>query len=352
MEANPVKFFMRTLQPAVEAARGRLAAFVDADPAGLVFVPNATAGINAVLRSLEPELGPGDGILITDHTYSACRNVTEVAAQRTGATLAEVAVPFPTDPSEYAKAVLGRVDDSTRLVMIDAVTSPTAMVTPFEEIVSALEPTVPVLVDAAHAPGMVPLDLESLEASFVVGNCHKWMCAPKGAGFLYARADRRDLLVPATVSHGWNTESPHRASRYHNLFDWTGTDDPSARLSVPAAVDTLGEMHVDGWPGVMKSNHELVMRGRQIICQALGADEPVPADAVGSMATVPLPGVRDAGGNGGLDPLTERLRDEWKIEVPVFSWRDWPQRLLRISAQLYNTEEDYQKLAEALQAGL
>lgn len=348
MERNPVKFFMQTLQPAIDSARHRLASFVGADPAGLVFVPNATAGINAVLRSLEPRLGAGDEILVTDHTYNACRNVTEVAALRSGATLVEIKVPFPTNPKEYAQAMLRRVDDSTRLVMIDAVTSPTALVTPFADIVSALEPAVPVLVDAAHAPGMIPLDLESLGASYVVGNCHKWMCAPKGAGFLYARSDLRETTLPATVSHGWNTDSPHGASRYHNLFDWTGTDDPSARLSVPAAIDTVAEMHMDGWAGVMRANHDLVLLGQDMICSTLGIDEPVPGDAIGSMATIPLPGPRAAGTSGDLDPMTARLRDEWNIEVPVFSWRDWPQRLLRISAQLYNTEEDYARLAEAL----
>jgi isopenicillin-N epimerase len=352
MEANPVRFFMETLPPAVDRARKRLASFVGADPAGLVYVPNATAGINAVLRSLEPRLGPGDEVLISDHTYNACRNVAEVATQRSGARLVEVAVPFPTSPDEYAQAMLRRVDETTRLVMIDAVTSPTALVTPFPAIVSALEPAVPVLVDGAHAPGMLPLYLETLGASYVVGNCHKWMCAPKGAGFLYARSDVRPELVPATVSHGWNTESPHGASRYHNLFDWTGTDDPSARLSVPAAIDTVAEMHPEGWPGVMKANHDLIVRGRAIISRALGLDQPIPDDAVGSMAAIPLPGPRGVGISGDLDPLTERLRDEWNIEVPVFSWQDWPQRVLRISAQRYNTEQDYEKLAAALRLEL
>lgn len=352
MERNPVLFFMKTLQPALDRARDGLAGFVGADPAGLVFVPNATAGVNSVLRTMEPQLGPGDEILISDHAYNACRNVVDVAALRTGAKLVEVPVPFPLSSGDVlAPVLLDRVTPATRLVMVDAVTSPTGIVVPVDRIVGELEPEVPVLVDAAHAPGMIPLDLESLGASFVVGNCHKWMCAPKGAGFLYVREDRQATAIPAIVSHGWNTESPHGGSRFHNLFDWTGTDDPSAQLSVRAAIDTIGSLHDDGWPGVMAANHELVLRGREIICSALGIDDPVTAESVGSMATIPLPGSRE-GVAGDLDPLTQRLRDDWSIEVPVFAWRDWPQRLLRISAQLYNTQADYERLAQALASAL
>jgi isopenicillin-N epimerase len=353
MERNPVRFMMRHLQPALERSRRQLADFVGADSESLVFVPNATVGINTVLRSMEPQLGPGDEILVTDHTYNACRNVAEVAAVRSGATLVEVPAPFPLrSAEEVVTAVLDRISPSTRLVMVDAVTSPTAIVIPLSKLINELEPAVPVLVDASHAPGMIELDLRTLGASFVVGNCHKWMCAPRGAGFLYVAELHRDAIIPATVSHGWNTESPTGGSRFHNLFDWTGTDDPSARLSVPAAIAAVGGMHDDGWRGVMADNRDKVPEGRQIICSVLDLPLPVPAEAIGSMATIELPGARSVGATGDLDPLTDTLRDKWSIEVPVFVWRDWPQRLLRISAQLYNSRGDYERLAEALQAEL
>ncbi len=353
MERNPVKFFISELQPALDVSRRALAGFVGADLEGLVFVPNATVGINTAFRSVERELGPGDEILVTDHTYNACRNIAEVAALRSGASLVEVPAPFPVlSADDIVDAVLERVTRSTRLVMIDAVTSPTAIVVPLARLIAELEPEITVLVDAAHAPGMIDLDLKSLGASFVVGNCHKWMCAPKAAGFLYVREDRRSSVVPATVSHYWNTDSPTGGSRYHNLFDWAGTDDPSARLSVPAAIGTVGGMHSDGWPGVRATNRAKVLEGRDIICSALDLPFPVPAEAVGSMATVELPGPRTKGTAGDLDPLTETLRDRWSIEVPVFVWRDWPNRMVRISAQLYNTPADYERLAEALQAEL
>ncbi|MDX2343497.1 MAG: aminotransferase class V-fold PLP-dependent enzyme, partial [Acidimicrobiia bacterium] len=345
MESNPILFFMRDLQPALDQAREVLAGFVGADPAGMVFVPNATYGINSVLRSLEPSLGPGDEILITDHTYNACRNVAAVTALRSGATLVEVPVPFPLESAaQFTEAVLSRVSEATRVVMIDAVTSPTALLVPVAELIEQLEPAIPVLVDAAHAPGMIPLELDTLGASFVVGNCHKWMCAPKSSGFLFVREDRRDDLIPATVSHGWNTEPPAGVSRFHSLFDWTGTDDPSARLSVPAAISTMASLHEGGWDGVMATNRELALQGRKMICDRLRIELPIPESMIGSMAAIPLPGARGPSPTGDLDPITERLRDEWQIEVPVFSWRDWPTRLLRLSAQLYNTEADYERL--------
>jgi isopenicillin-N epimerase len=340
---------MKDLQPALDVSRRVLADFVGADTEGLVFVPNATVGINTVFRSMEAQLGPGDEIIATDHAYNACRNVAEVAALRSGATLVEVRGPFPVESAEeIVDAVLARVTTSTRLVMIDAVTSPTAIVVPLKRLITNLEPEIPVVVDAAHAPGMIDLDLSSLGASFVVGNCHKWMCAPKAAGFMYVRGDRRPEMVPATVSHGWNTESPTGGSRFHNLFDWAGTDDPSARLSIPAAIGTIGEMHEGGWPGVMAANRTMVLEGREMICDALGLPVPVPATAIGSMATIELPGTRGPGMAGDLDPLTEQLREKRNIEVPVFVWRDWPHRMLRISAQLYNLLSDYEKLANAL----
>ncbi|MCP4968199.1 MAG: aminotransferase class V-fold PLP-dependent enzyme [bacterium] len=348
MEANPVLFFTKTLQPALDETRAVLADFVGADPAGLVLVPNATSGVNSVLRSLEPSLGPGDEILVTDHAYNACRNVAEVTAHRTGASLVEVPVPFPIESAqEFTSAVLDRVSASTRVVMLDAVTSPTALILPLDEIIAMLEPDISVIVDAAHAPGMVPLNLTALGASFVVGNCHKWMCAPKSAGFLWVRSDRLHEMVPATVSHGWNVEPRVGASRFHSLFDWTGTDDPTAKLSIPAAIATMATLHRHGWDGVTDANHQLALEGRRTISERLGLDIAAPDSMIGSMATIPLPGPRNAA-HGDLEPLTEQLRMGWNIEVPVFSWRDWPDRLLRLSAQLYNRTSDYERLAEAL----
>lgn len=348
MEANPVTFMLETYQPLLDVERAHVADFLGADVAGMVFVPNATYGVNSVLRSWESKLSPGDEIVLTDHAYNACRNAVEVTAQRTGARVVVAQVPFPVSGSEQIVAsVVAAVSDRTRLVMIDHVTSPTAVVFPVAEIVAALEPDVPVLVDGAHAPGMVAVDLGEIGASFYTANCHKWLCAPKGAGVLYVAERHRDEIGAVSISHGHNGQWPGSNSAFHGRFDWTGTDDPTARLSVSTALDVVGRGHPNGWEGIRASNHELIVRGRDIIAGSIGVEPPVPDSMIGSIAALRLPAARDASGSV-FDTVTTRLRSEWRIEVPSFNWPDAPQRLIRISAQQYNTEADYQRLAEAL----
>ena len=352
LEADPNRFFLERYEPALDAAREALAAFLGADPAGLVFVRNATDGVNAVLRSLEPDLRPGDEILVTDHAYNACRNAVEATAGRAGARVAVASVPFPIESADQVvRAVLDRVGDRTRLALIDHVASPTALVFPVEALVAALEPRVPVLLDAAHAPGMVALSVDDLGASFTAGNCHKWLCSPKGAGFLHVREDQRERTVPTVISHGWNRVFPSTQNRLHALFDWTGTHDPSAWLSVPDAIRTVGEMVPGGWPEVMARNRALALEGLDVLCAALAVDRPAPDEMIGAMAALPLPPASsDPAQPSGWaeDPLADVLRNRWRIEVPVMSWPAPPHRLVRISAQLYNRPEDYVRLAEAL----
>jgi isopenicillin-N epimerase len=192
---------------------------------------------------------------------------------------------------------------------------------------------------------MIPLDLEGLRASFYTGNCHKWLCAPKGAGFLVVRTEYRDRMLPVTISHGWNEPSPR--SRFHALFDWVGTEDPTARLVVPTAIESVAHLSPDGWDGVMHSNRNLMLEARTTLCAALSIDPPAPEEMIGSMAALPL-----ANGVGeqpwSPDPLSVRLRQGWNIEVPVYPWPEHPHRLIRISAQLYNHPAQYRLLAEAL----
>lgn len=358
MEANPNRFFIETYVPALDAARDALAGFVGADPAGIVFVRNATEGINAVLRSLEPELRRGDELLVTDHAYNAIRNTLQVTAERIGARVVVARVPFPiASPDEVLGAVLAAVGDRTRLVLIDHVTSPTALVFPVERIIAALEPRVPVLVDAAHAPGMVPLALDAWGASFTAGNCHKWLCAPKGAGFLHVRADRRDRVLPTVISHGWNRVFRPGATRFRAMFDWTGTDDPSAWLVVSDAIRVVGGLVPGGWTEVMGRNHDLALAARDLLCNALRIEWPAPDEMLGAMAAVPLPdaperGTKQVSDWGDEDSLGDVLRHRWRIEVPVIPWPAPPHRLIRISAQLYNGNDDYARLAKALIAEL
>ena len=339
-------------QPALDRARRRVAGFVGADPAGLGFVNNATSGVNAVLRSLEAFLRSGDELVITSHGYNACRNAVTVSAARCNARVITASFPFPIqDPRQVMEAVFEKITPRTRLVLIDSVTSPTALVLPVRELVAALEPDIEVLVDAAHAPGMIDFDVSSLGASYVTANCHKWMCSPKGAGFLYVREDRRPKIHPAVISHGYNGAWPATGGHIHTQFDWTGTDDPTAWLTVPDALDAVGALQPDGWEGVRRTNRNLCLDARDLLVETLRVDPPAPDEMIGSIASAPLPPSSGSVENI-FDPLMTDLRNRWGIEAMVFSWPGPPERVLRISVQQYNRMEEYERLAQALAAEL
>ncbi len=354
LERQPIQFLVRELEGLLDEARGALARFVGAAPDDLVFVPNATAGVNTVLRSLRFE--PGDEILLTNHEYNACRNAAEFAAQRAGARVVVAEVPFPLESAEtLVEAVLGRVSRRTRLVLLDHVTSPTGLVFPVERWVGELAARgIDTLVDGAHGPGMVPLQLDQLGAAYYTGNCHKWLCAPKTAAFLHVRRDRQSAVRPLVISHGANSPRTDR-SRFLLEFGWPGTFDPTACLSVPEAIRCVSARVPGGWPEVMRRNRDLALAGRRLLCDALHIRPPCPEAMIGALAAVPLP---DAPAGEltvaplFLEPLQDRLLAEAGIEVPVIPWPARPKRLLRISAQLYNSRADYEQLAQALPAAL
>ncbi|WP_433930930.1 aminotransferase class V-fold PLP-dependent enzyme [Sorangium cellulosum] len=347
VERQPVRFFLRELEPLLDAARLELASFVGADPEDLVFVSNATAGVNTVLRSLP--LGADDEICVTDHGYNACRNAAEAAAARAGARVVVAAVPFPIEaPEQVIEAVLAAVGPRTRLVLVDHVTSPTGLVFPVAALAAELAGRgVDLLVDGAHAPGMVPLDLRALGAAYYTGNCHKWLCAPKGAGFLHVRRDRQGAIRPLVISHGANSPRADR-SRFLLEFDWTGTSDPSAALSVADALRFLGALLPGGWPALRAHNRATALAARDLLCEALGCRPPAPDAMIGALATVPLPDAPSSPPR--LDSLQDALLERWGIEVPVFAWPASPRRWLRISAQVYNERSHYERLAAALAA--
>ena len=348
LERNPVKFMLHTYQPLLERSRSAVADFIGADRDGLVFVPNATYGVNSVLRSMETQFPSGGEIVVTNQTYNACRNAAVVSAQRFGGSVVVVDIPFPiADPSVVTERIMGAVNDKTVLVMLDHVTSPTGCIWPVKELVERLEPRVPVLIDGAHAPGMIELDLADIGASFYTANCHKWICSPKGAAFLHVAERHRSYMHAAVVSHGYNDGWPNSSTRFHAQFDWTGTDEPSARLCVADALDVMANHLPGGWDGVRASNHELALQGRDIVAAALDVDAPCPDEMIGSIAALPLPRPNSAG-DGIFDPLMAQLHDDFNIEVPVFAWPEPPDRVIRISAQQYNTVGDYKRLAEAL----
>lgn len=342
LEAQPVRFMLERLEPELDAARNALAAFVGADPAGLVFVRNATEGVNTVLADFP--LRAGDAVLTTSHAYGACKNALDRVASRAGAQVIVAEVPFPLrGPEEVLEAVERAWTKSVRLALLDHITSPTGLVFPIAELVKLLEGKgVACLVDGAHAPGMVPLAIEALGASYYTGNCHKWLCAPKGAALLWAREDRRKELHPLVTSHGRTAARPER-SRLHLEFDWTGTDDPSAFLAVKTSIEVMAGLLPGGWPAIMERNRRLVLEARELLCRALEIEAPAPASMIGSLATLPLPDLAS-----GPAALQRQLYAEHKIELPTWAWPRAPQRIFRVSAQLYNTIEHYEGLARAL----
>ncbi len=348
MEAEPVQFLWRRYEERLEPARQALARFLGARARDLVFVTNATTGVNAAVRSLR--LRAGDEILTTNHDYNACHNVVAEAARRAGARLVVAEVPFPLrSAEEIVEAVARAVTRRTRLAMIDHVTSNTALVFPVARIIKELESRgVEVLVDGAHAPGMVPLDLEKLRPAYYTGNLHKWVCAPKGAAFLWVREDRQADLQPAVISHGNNTPRPGYTA-YQDRFDWAGTFDPSAWMCVRAALEWMGQRLAGGWTAVRRANHELAVEARRLLCARLGVAPPCPEGLLGAMATLPLPErFQGLARNGKIDAEQLRLYDRFRVEVPFVRAGNPERRYLRISCQLYNSRRDYEYLADAL----
>jgi isopenicillin-N epimerase len=350
MERQPVQFFVRDLEPLLDEAREALAEFVGAHPHNLVFVPNATAGVNTVLRSLRFE--PGDQVIVTNHEYNACRNALDVTAERRDVEVIVVEIPFPLrSADDVIDQIVGAVTPRTRLLLIDHITSQTSLVLPLEKVVRELgQRGVDTLVDGAHAPGMIPLNLEQLSAAYYTGNCHKWICAPKGAAFLYLRPDRQKLVRPLSISHGAN--SP-RADRPRHLveFGWTGTWDPSAYLSVPEAIRQMARLLPGGWGELMERNRALALEARDLLCAALRIAPPSPDSMIGALAAMPLPDAESVEPPKSplyLDPLQDELLSRHGIQVPVIPWPKPPHRVLRISAQLYNSRPQYEALAQAL----
>lgn len=349
MESEPVRFFGRELPRLLSRTRAELGNFVGSSPENLAMITNTTEGINAVLRSMELE--PGDEILITDHGYGACNNAVHYVARRAGARVVVAPLPFPVDdPAQIVDALIDAVTDRTRIALVDHITAFSAMVLPIEEIVDALrERGVETLVDGAHAPGMIDLDLEALDAAYYVGNCHKWLCAPRGSAFLRVRDDLLDTVRPLAISHG-ATLPTENSSRFHLEFDWTGTQDPTAWLCIPEAIRFLPTLVPGGWAGIRERNRKIALHARELLQQCSGANTLCPDEMVGFAAAVELPLLEGPPPNTPFepDPLQARLFEEAGIEVPIFWILDPPRRLLRISVALYNRLSDFQRLGETL----
>jgi isopenicillin-N epimerase len=346
-----MRFLVDRLADRLAEARAVLGAFVGGHADDLAFVTNATEGVNTVLAGVP--LAPGDEVLVPDHAYNACRNAAVVWAERRGASVRVARVPFPVASSEQiVAAVLDAVTPRTRLALLDHVTSPTALIFPLERLVSELAARgVDTLVDGAHAPGMLALDLARLGAAYYTGNLHKWACAPKGAAFLWVRRDRQHLVRPLVISHGANDPRTDR-SRFRLEFDWTGTRDVTSWLAVPAALRFLEGLLPGGFAALAERNHALALQSRDVLCRALRIDAPAPDALLGAMASVPLPVRRPTDGPADVWQLRCDLLLRHRVEVPVFAWPCAPHGVLRVSLQAYNRLEQVERLADALRVEL
>jgi isopenicillin-N epimerase len=354
MEANPIRFFDRELEERLDGARRDVAAFLNADPEGMVVVPNATAGVATALASLR--LRPGDELLTNDHEYNATLNQLASVAERAKARVVRVSIPVPIrHAEEVVEAHLAAVTPRTRIALISHVTSPSALIFPIETLVRELDRLgVDTIVDAAHAPGMVPVDLRGLNAAYWTGNGHKWLCGPKTAGVLVVREDRRDGVLPLVTSHGHNDPREDRPPLWKE-FDWQGTLNLTAFLALPEAMRVIAGLQPGGWQAHMAANRELALEARRMLHERLGTEPIAPESMIGAMASIALPNALTEDEAGAL---TASLAIEDHIEVPAVPFpvraaKPTPAAactngFVRVSAQRYNEPADYVRLADAL----
>jgi isopenicillin-N epimerase len=336
MEANPDHFMREVLPAELRLAAGRLAHSLHAREQDVVFVENATAGINTVLRSLD--FRPGDEILTSSHCYGAVRQAIRHLCERSGCRHVEGALEMPVrSEQDLLASLVERLGERTRLLIVDHIAAPTGLVFPVAGIAAAARRRgVKVLVDGAHAPGQIELDLPSLGADWYVGNCHKWLFTPRGCGFLWARGDAQAGLHPLAVSHAYG-------EGFTAEFDWTGTRDFSAWLSVGAALDFAAAI---GAGRIREYNHGLVTRAATRIAAAWRRELDGPAALHAAMVAVRLPPRLEALGPATAETakrLMSVLFAEHRVRVAVnaVSGALWA----RLSAQIYNTAEDYEPLA-------
>ena len=337
MERQPSSFMSTVCPAAIRDAADALGAFLNANGRDIVFVDNATTGCNAVLRSFPPPAGRD--VLILSHAYGAVHNAVRFVTANSGAGVIRTAVPFP-DPTEDAlvAAVTDAITSNTCLAVIDHITSGSAIVLPVQRIVVACHAAgVPVLIDGAHAPGQIDLDLTAIGADWYVGNCHKWLCAPKGCGFLHAAPSAQAGLHPGTISHGFG-------HGFLAEFDWTGTTDPTRFLAVEAAIAFHQRL---GGAALRDRNRGLAALGGELVAQRLNTQVGTRGRLAGAMATVRLP-VQDSSPAHALAIRQRLMAAGTDAPVHALDGALW----LRLSAFAYNEPGDYARLAEIVASAL
>jgi len=338
LERQPVEFLGRRFTPLMLTARSSLADYLRTFPSNVVFTPNVTVSINIVARSLD--LAEGDEVLSTDHEYGACDRTWRFLSSQKGFRYVQQPVPLPIrSEDDFINVLWKGVTSKTKVIFLSHITSPTATIFPVAAVCErARQAGILTVVDGAHAPGQIPLEMESIGADFYGGNLHKWLCAPKGAGFLYAHPSVQPLLKPLIVSWGYESENPSN-SMFVDYHEWTGTRDIAAYLAVPAAIKFQAGQN---WESVRGDCHNLAKEAQQRICELTGL-KPLHAEELffGQFVSIPLP--------DRISPtlLKEALYRRYKVEVPIIAWKD--RKLIRVSVQGYNTQRDIDKLLYALE---
>jgi isopenicillin-N epimerase len=376
IEREPVRFYCNDLFELTDRSRHAISTVVGGQPEDYIFLSNATNAVATVMDNAVSGVGltgnkplePGDEILINSHEYPACQNIMKRAAARTGASVVSADLPWldadePVHSDQLFDLVMGSVTERTRLCMFSLITSPTGLIMPAKRLVAALrERGVATLLDAAHGPGAVDFNIDDIGADFTTSNCHKWLCAPKGSAFLHVRSEHQAGFRPLALSNFADApEGAKGRSKFNLEFDYVGTDDPTSRLAIADSVELVPIAAKRNWNEITAHNHNLVLSGRDALLAKLGTHKPTVDDVVGPLATVPLPDVPvNKLGAVAKRPtmyasaLQDALVDRHGVQVPVWvpsSYLGKPfdgKRYIRLSAQVYNTIEQYEYLADTL----
>lgn len=352
MESDPPKFFIVELERRMDLTRRRLGEFLGVDPDWIAPCGNASIALATCIKNAG--IKPGDDLLVTSHEYASGLNELKRMSAREGFRVVTANIPFPIQSQQQAfDAIMEAITPKTRLAIVSHITSATALVLPIDRIVRELRNRgIEVIADGAHTAGQVPVTLRDLPFSWYTGSLHKWLCTPKGTGFMLVPPDKQATFRPMWLS---TRAEKGRTDRklFHCDFDYTGTSDFTASLTVPTAIDTIASLKPGGWPEVMKANHDLAVRGRGLVCEMLGFEPNCPDDMVGSMASIILPEPRNPQPKRLYDDaLQDNLRDHHRIQIPIWRFGTQNTRLCRLSAHLYNTLDDYRRLGEALKIEL
>lgn len=348
-EAELVRFYIREMEDLWDQARIATADFLGSKHYNLVFVKNTTMGVNTIMNSLQ--FKEGDELLTTSQAYGACLNMLKWHCERYKLNLVIADTPFPLkNEDEIVEAIEKKITSKTKFALIDHITSPTGIIFPVEKITRLLQSKgVEVLIDGAHAPGMIDLDLEKLNADYYVGNCHKWICSPKGSAILWVREDHHHKISPMQISHSYD-KPVERKLLWAKSFFWPGTDDYTSYLCLPESIKFMSEIYPGGWNELRKNNRDLTLKGRKLLSEKLEVDLPAPENMIGHLGTIILGETQvPPHGFNVITPLQEELFSKYKIEVPVFVYpRNAPKLCLRIACQAYNDISQIEYLAESV----